>query len=72
MGRDICRIALLVAIAILLYALPARVEGATLELRESGTDSTEIRMWVGQWLEVDIWVDTEGERISGMKRGGIP
>ena len=50
---------------LLFYSLSAPVLAARLELRQAGTGGTDISVLVGEEIEVELWVDSEGEALSG-------
>ena len=50
---------------LLLYSLPAPLLAARLELRQAGTDATDITVLVGEEIEVELWVDSESQPLSG-------
>jgi hypothetical protein len=52
-------------VILVLCSLPAPLLAARLELRQAGTGSTEIVLLVGQEVEVELWIDSEGEALSG-------
>ncbi len=48
-----------------LFSLPATLFAARLELRQSGTGATEASALVGQEIEIEVWIDSESEELSG-------
>jgi len=49
----------------IVFSLPATLFAARLELRQSGTGATEATALVGQEVEIEIWIDSESEELSG-------
>jgi len=49
----------------ILCSLPAPLLAAKLELRQAGTGATEISALVGEEIEVELWVDSEKQPLSG-------
>ncbi|MEE3258488.1 MAG: hypothetical protein VX293_04705, partial [Candidatus Latescibacterota bacterium] len=47
------------------FSLPATLLAARLELRQAGTGATATSILVGQEIEVEVWIDSESEPISG-------
>ena len=46
-------------------SLPASLLAARLELRHAATGATEASILVGQEIEVEVWIDSESEPLSG-------
>ena len=52
-------------LVLLILSLPAQVLAINLELRQVGTSSSEISAVVGEEIDVEIWLDSGGRRVSG-------
>ena len=48
-----------------LFTLPDRLWAAELELRQADTGATEVGVLVGDEIDVELWVDSESEQLSG-------
>ncbi len=53
------------AVIFFLLILQDPLLAAVLELRQSGTEASEISVLVGDEIEVELWVDSENQLLSG-------
>lgn len=56
---------LLLAIALVLSSLPKQVMAVSLELRRTGDQIAENTIMVGDEFEVELWIDSENNELSG-------
>jgi hypothetical protein len=52
-------------LVLLILSLPAQVLAINLELRRAGTSSSEVSVVVGEEIDVELWLDSAGQRVSG-------
>ena len=62
MARSCYRLLVLI---LFLFTLPERIWAAELELRQAGTGTSEVKVLVGDEIDVELWVDSESEQLSG-------
>ena len=55
----------LFALILVVYSLPATLLAARLELRQAGTGATQASVLVGGEIDIEVWVDSESEELSG-------
>jgi hypothetical protein len=55
----------LFSLILVVFSLPANLLAARLELRHADTGATEASILVGQEIEIEVWIDSENEAISG-------
>ncbi len=52
-------------LVLILLALPTAVSAINLELRQAGSSSSDILAVVGEEIDVEIWLDSGGQNVSG-------
>ena len=55
----------LVFLVFIVFKLPAPLLAARLELRQVGTNVSDTSVLVGDEIEVELWVDSENQPLSG-------
>ena len=55
----------LFSLIFVVFSLPASLLAARLELRHADTGATEASILVGQEIEIEVWIDSESEPLSG-------
>ena len=55
----------LYSLIFVVFSLPANLLAARLELRHADTGATEASILVGEEIEVEVWIDSESESLSG-------
>jgi len=55
----------LFSLILVVFSLPANLLAARLELRHADTGATEASILVGQEIEIEVWIDSESEALSG-------
>lgn len=59
------RTSTLLLLLFFIYILPPPLLAARLELRQATGESTEISALVGEEIEVELWIDSENQSLSG-------
>ena len=55
----------LFALILVVCSLPSPLLAARLELRQVGTGATQTSVLVGEEIDIEVWVDSENEALSG-------
>ena len=56
---------ILLLLLFFIYILPPPLLAARLELRQAAGESTEISALVGEEIEIELWIDSENQPLSG-------
>lgn len=62
MARSCYRLFLFI---LFIYTLPAQLWAAELQLRQAGTGATSVDVLVGEHIDVELWIDSENQELSG-------